>query len=206
MEIAGVENLFAALREKRLLSLALKLVAGPRTPLELIDEKDAAADIGGAGAPSPRGCRRSCGGSVEFFDPERYNAAALGAGECSLRHDRARRVGWSRSVSTGAITQVLDELDLPSAPLIEVRASTIQGRYRGFSPVGGAASEAGHRRARCSKRPRSDGRSTMLPPVLDGATETALPRSAEGRVHRGAAWVWSLHRPPPRFGLRTEYW
>jgi putative ABC transport system ATP-binding protein len=73
METAGVENLLQPPRE-RLLSLAFKLVAA-RDPLDLIDEQ-MQGRILEARRAFAAGLPEELRGSVEFFDPERYNAAA----------------------------------------------------------------------------------------------------------------------------------
>jgi putative ABC transport system ATP-binding protein len=73
MEIAGVESLLQPSRE-RLLSLALKLVAA-RDPLDLIDEKMQQRILEARRAFAD-GLPQSLRSAVDFFDPERYIAAA----------------------------------------------------------------------------------------------------------------------------------
>jgi ABC-type multidrug transport system fused ATPase/permease subunit len=73
MEMAGIESLLKPPRE-RLLSLAFKLVAA-RDPLDLIDEK-LQQRILQARRAFAEGLPEALRGSVEFFDLERYNAAA----------------------------------------------------------------------------------------------------------------------------------
>src|SRR6185437_8441499 len=73
MEGAGVEALLQPPRE-RLLSLAFRLVAA-RDPLDLIDEK-IQQRILEARRVFAEELPEELHGAVEFFDPERYNAAA----------------------------------------------------------------------------------------------------------------------------------
>src|SRR6202035_991910 len=108
MEIAGVEKLLQPPRE-RLLSLAFKLVAA-RDPLDLIDEK-MQQRILEARRAFAAGLPEELRGSVEFFDPERYNAAAS-VQENVLFGTIVRGESGGRERVHAAITEALDELDL----------------------------------------------------------------------------------------------
>ncbi|HEX4617168.1 MAG TPA: ABC transporter transmembrane domain-containing protein [Stellaceae bacterium] len=186
MEIAGVENLLQPPRE-RLLSLAFKLVAA-RDPLDLIDEKMqerilAARRAFAAGLPD------ELRGSVEFFDPERYNAAAS-VQENVLFGTIVRGESGGRERVHAAITEVLDELGLRGA-LIEV------GLDYPVGTGGSRLSEAQRQKLAIAgavlKRPDLMALNDATA-VLDGATETALLDRLKAEF-AGRSLVWSLHRP-----------
>jgi len=115
MEMAGVESLLQPPREK-LLSIAFKLIAA-RDPLELIDEK-MQQRILEARRVFAQGLPDNLRGSVEFFDPERYNAAAP-VQENVLFGTIVRGESGGRERVQAAITAVLAELGLRET-LIEV--------------------------------------------------------------------------------------
>jgi putative ABC transport system ATP-binding protein len=186
MEIAGVEKLLQPPRE-RLLSLAFKLVAA-RDPLDLIDEKMQqrileARRAFAAGLPEElRGC-------VEFFDPERYNAAAS-VQENVLFGTIVRGESGGRERVHAAITEVLDELGLRRT-LIEV------GLDYPVGTGGSRLSEAQRQKLAVAgavlKRPDLMALNDATA-VLDGATETALLDRLKAEF-AGRSLVWSLHRP-----------
>ncbi len=186
MEIAGVEKLLQPPRE-RLLSLAFKLVAA-RDPLDLIDEKMQqrileARRAFGTGLPE------ELRGSVEFFDPERYNAAAS-VQENVLFGTIVRGELGSRERVRAAISEVLDELDLRRI-LIEV------GLDYPVGTGGSRLSEAQRQKLAIAsavlKRPDLMALNDATA-VLDGATETALLERLKLEFS-DRSLVWSLHRP-----------
>ena len=186
MEIAGVEKLLQPPRE-RLLSLAFKLVSA-RDPLDLIDEKMQqrileARRAFAAGLPEElRGC-------VEFFDPERYNAAAS-VQENVLFGTIVRGESGGRERVHAAITEVLDELELRRT-LIEV------GLDYPVGTGGSRLSEAQRQKLAIAsavlKRPDLMALNDATA-VLDGAMETAVLDRLKAEF-TGRSLVWSLHRP-----------
>ena len=186
MEIAGVEKLLQPPRE-RLLSLAFKLVSA-RDPLDLIDEKMQqrileARRTFAAGLPEElRGC-------VEFFDPERYNAAAS-VQENVLFGTIVRGESGGRERVHAAITEVLDELELRRT-LIEV------GLDYPVGTGGSRLSEAQRQKLAIAsavlKRPDLMALNDATA-VLDGAIETAVLDRLKAEF-TGRSLVWSLHRP-----------
>ena len=186
METAGVENLLQPPRE-RLLSLAFKLVAA-RDPLELIDEK-MQQRILEARRAFAAGLPEELRGSVEFFDPERYNAAAS-VQENVLFGTIVRGESGGRERVHAAITEVLDELDLRRT-LIEV------GLDYPVGTGGSRLSEAQRQKLAIAgavlKRPDLMALNDATA-VLDGATETALLDRLKAEF-AGRSLVWSLHRP-----------
>ena len=186
MEIAGVEKLLQPPRE-RLLSLAFKLVSA-RDPLDLIDEKMQqrileARRAFAAGLPEElRGC-------VEFFDPERYNAAAS-VQENVLFGTIVRGESGGRERVHAAITEVLDELELRRT-LIEV------GLDYPVGTGGSRLSEAQRQKLAIAsavlKRPDLMALNDATA-VLDGAIETAVLDRLKAEF-TGRSLVWSLHRP-----------
>ena len=186
MEIAGVEKLLQPPRE-RLLSLAFKLVAA-RDPLDLIDEK-MQERILEARRAFAAGLPEELRGSVEFFDPERYNAAAS-VQENVLFGTIVRGESGGRERVHAAITQVLDELDLRRA-LIEV------GLDYPVGTGGSRLSEAQRQKLAIAgavlKRPDLMALNDATA-VLDGATETALLERLKAEF-AGRSLLWSLHRP-----------
>jgi putative ABC transport system ATP-binding protein len=186
MEIAGVEKLLQPPRE-RLLSLAFKVVAA-RDPLDLIDEK-MQQRILEARRAFAAGLPEELRGSVEFFDPERYNAAAS-VQENVLFGTIVRGESGGRERVHAAITQVLDELDLRRA-LIEV------GLDYQVGTGGSRLSEAQRQKLAIAgavlKRPDLMALNDATA-VLDGATETALLDRLKAEF-TGRSLVWSLHRP-----------
>ena len=186
MERAGVESLLQPPRE-RLLSLAFKLVAA-RDPLDLIDEKMQQRILEARrafAADLPEDLR----GSVEFFDPERYNAAAP-VQENVLFGTIIRGESGSRERVHAAITEVLDELGLRGT-LIEVGLDY---------PVG----TGGSRLSEAQRQKLAIARAVLKRPdlvalndataVLDGASETAILEALKAEFAEHSL-VWSLHRP-----------
>jgi energy-coupling factor transporter ATP-binding protein EcfA2 len=186
MEIAGVEKLLQPPRE-RLLSLAFKLVAA-RDPLELIDEKMQQRVLEARRAFAA-GLPEELRGSVEFFDPERYNSAAS-VQENVLFGTIVRGESGGRERVHAAITEVLDELDLRRT-LIEV------GLDYPVGTGGSRLSEAQRQKLAIAgavlKRPDLMALNDATA-VLDGATETALLDRLKAEFAERSL-VWSLHRP-----------
>jgi putative ABC transport system ATP-binding protein len=185
MERAGVESLLQPPRE-RLLSLAFKLVAA-RDPLDLIDEK-MQQRILQARRAFAEGLPEDLRASVEFFDPERYNAAAP-VQENVIFGTIVRGESGSRERVYSAITEVLDELGLRGT-LIEVGLEY---------PVG----NGGSRLSEAQRQKLAIARAVLKRPdivalndataVLDGATEaTIIERLKTEFAERSL--VWSLHR------------
>jgi ABC-type multidrug transport system fused ATPase/permease subunit len=186
MEIAGVEKLLQPPRE-RLLSLAFKLVAA-RDPLDLIDEK-MQQRILEARRAFAAGLPEELRGSVEFFDPERYNAAAS-VQENVLFGTIVRGESGGRERVHAAITEVLEELGLRRT-LIEV------GLDYPVGTGGSRLSEAQRQKLAIAsavlKRPDLMALNDATA-VLDGATETALLERLKLEF-ADRSLVWSLHRP-----------
>jgi ABC-type multidrug transport system fused ATPase/permease subunit len=186
MEIAGVEKLLQPPRE-RLLSLAFKLVAA-RDPLDLIDEKMQQRILEARRAFAAR-LPEELRGSVEFFDPERYNAAAS-VQENVLFGTIVRGESGGRERVRAAITEVLDELDLRRS-LIEV------GLDYPVGTGGSRLSEVQRQKLAIAgavlKRPDLMALNDATA-VLDGATETALLERLKAEFAERSL-VWSLHRP-----------
>jgi putative ABC transport system ATP-binding protein len=186
METAGVEKLLQPPRE-RLLSLAFKLVAA-RDPLDLIDEK-MQQRILEARRAFAAGPPEELRGSVEFFDPERYNAAAS-VQENVLFGTIVRGESGGRERVHAAIAEALDELDL-RRNLIEV------GLDYPVGTGGSRLSEAQRQKLAIAgavlKRPDLMALNDATA-VLDGATETALLDRLKTEF-AGRSLVWSLHRP-----------
>jgi putative ABC transport system ATP-binding protein len=186
MERAGVESLLQPPRE-RLLSLAFKLVAA-RDPLDLIDEKMQKRILQARRAFAedlPEDQRAS----VEFFDPERYNAAAP-VQENVLFGTIIRGESGSRERVYAAITEVIDELGLRGT-LIEIGLDY---------PVG----TGGSRLSEAQRQKLAIARAVLKRPdlvalndataVLDGATEAAILERLKTEFSERSL-VWSLHRP-----------
>src|SRR6516162_852425 len=186
MEIAGVEKLLQPPRE-RLLSLAFKLVAA-RDPLDLIDDK-LQQRILEARRAFAAGLPEELRGSVEFFDPERYNAAAS-VQENVLFGTIVRGESGGRERVHAAITEVLDELGLRRI-LIEV------GLDYPVGTGGSRLSEVQRQKlaiaAAVLKRPDLMALNDATA-VLDGTTETALLERLKAEFAERSL-VWSLHRP-----------
>jgi putative ABC transport system ATP-binding protein len=186
MEIAGVENLLQPPRE-RLLSLALKLVAA-RDPLDLIDEK-MQQRILEARRAFAAGLPEELRSSVEFFDPERYNAAAS-MQENVLFGTIVRGESGGRDRVHAAVTEVLDELGLRRT-LIAV------GLDYPVGTGGSRLSEAQRQKLAIAsavlKRPDLMALNDATA-VLDGTTETALLERLKTEFAERSL-VWSLHRP-----------
>jgi putative ABC transport system ATP-binding protein len=186
MDIAGVENLLQPPRE-RLLSLALKLVAA-RDPLDLIDEK-MQQRILEARRAFAAGLPEELRSSVEFFDPERYNAAAS-MQENVLFGTIVRGESGGRDRVHAAVTEVLDELGLRRT-LIAVGLDY---------PVG----TGGSRLSEAQRQKLAIASAVLKCPdlmalndataVLDGTTETALLERLKTEFAERSL-VWSLHRP-----------
>src|SRR5216684_1654685 len=185
MERAGVESLLQPPRE-RLLSLAFKLVAA-RDPLDLIDEK-MQQRILQARRAFAEGLPEDLRASVEFFDPERYNAAAP-VQENVIFGTIVRGESGSRERVYSAITEVLDELGLRGT-LIEVGLEY---------PVG----NGGSRLSEAQRQKLAIARAVLKRPdivalndataVLDGATEAAIIERLKTEFAERSL-VWSLHR------------
>jgi putative ABC transport system ATP-binding protein len=186
MERAGVESLLQPPRE-RLLSLAFKLVAA-RDPLDLIDEK-MQRRILQARRAFAEGLPEELRGSVEFFEPDKYNAAAP-VQENVLFGTIIRGEAGGRERVYAAITEVLDELDLRGT-LIEVGLDY---------PVG----TGGSRLSEVQRQKLAIARAILKRPdilalndataVLDSATESNLVDRLKAEFAERSL-VWSLHRP-----------
>jgi putative ABC transport system ATP-binding protein len=185
MEMAGVESLLQPPRE-RLLSLALKLVAA-RDPLDLIDEK-MQQRILEARRAFAEGLPQDLRGSVEFFDPERYNAAAP-VQENVLFGTIVRAEWGGRERVHAAITAVLGELGLRGT-LIEV------GLDYQVGTGGSRLSETQRQKLAIAraviKRPDLVALSDATS-VLDSATETAILERLKAEF-ADRSLVWSLQR------------
>jgi putative ABC transport system ATP-binding protein len=185
MERAGVESLLQPPRE-RLLSLAFKLIAA-RDPLDLIDDQ-LQQRILQARRAFAEGLPEELRGSVEFFDPERYNAAAP-VQENVLFGTIVRGESGSRERVYAAITAVLDELGLRGT-LIEVGLDY---------PVG----NGGSRLSEAQRQKLAIARAVLKRPdiitlndataVLDSATETTILERLKAEFAERSL-VWSLHR------------
>jgi putative ABC transport system ATP-binding protein len=185
MERAGVESLLQPPRE-RLLSLALKLVAA-RDPLDLIDEQ-MQQRILQARRAFAEGLPEDLRTSVEFFDPERYNAAAP-VQENVIFGTIVRGESGGRERVYSAITEVLDELGLRGT-LIEVGLEY---------PVG----NGGSRLSEAQRQKLAIARAVIKRPdivalndataVLDAATEAAIIERLKTEFAERSL-VWSLHR------------
>jgi putative ABC transport system ATP-binding protein len=186
MEIAGVENLLQPPREQ-LLSLAFKLIAA-RDPLDLIDE-DMQRRILEARHAFAAGLPEDLRGSVEFFEPGRYNAAAS-IQENVLFGTIVRGESGGRERVHAAITKVLDELGL-RLTLIAV------GLDYPVGTGGSRLSEAQRQKLAIAsavlKRPDLMALNDATA-VLDGVTETALLERLKAEF-AGRSLIWSLHRP-----------
>ena len=186
MEAAGVENLLQPPRE-RLLSLAFKLVAA-RDPLDLIDEQMQGRLLEARRAFAA-GLPEELRGSVEFFDPGRYNAAAS-VQENVLFGTIVRGESGGRERVHAAIAEVLDELDLRRT-LIDV------GLDYPVGTGGSRLSEAQRQKLAIAvavlKRPDLMALNDATA-VLDGATEIALLERLKAEFAERSL-VWSLHRP-----------
>ncbi|MBO0735485.1 MAG: ATP-binding cassette domain-containing protein [Alphaproteobacteria bacterium] len=186
MENAGVESLMQSPRE-RLLSLALKLIA-TRDPLELIDES-MQRRILQARRLFAEGLPENLRGSVEFFDPGRYNTAAP-VQENVLFGTIARGESGGRERVHLAIAEVLDELGLRGT-LIEV------GLDYQVGTGGSRLSEAQRQKLAIAtailKRPDLLALNDATA-VLDNATETAILERVKSEFAKRSL-VWSLHRP-----------
>jgi ABC-type multidrug transport system fused ATPase/permease subunit len=186
METAGVENLLQPPRE-RLLSLAFKLVAA-RDPLDLIDAKLQQRILEARRAFAAR-LPEELRSSVEFFDPERYNAAAS-IQENVLFGTVVRGESGGREHVHTAITEVLDELGLRRT-LIEV------GLDYSVGTGGSRLSEAQRQKLAIAtavlKRPDLMALNDATA-VLDGVTEIALLDRLKAEFAERSL-VWSLHRP-----------
>jgi putative ABC transport system ATP-binding protein len=186
MESAGVEALLQPPRE-RLLSLAFKLVAA-RDPLDLIDE-NVQRRILEARHAFAEGLPEDLRSAVEFFDPEKYNAAAS-VQENVLFGTIVRGESGGRERVHTAITEVIDELGLRRT-LIDVGLDYPVG-------TGGSRLSEGQRQklaiaTAVLKRPNIMALNDATA-VLDGTTESALLDRLKAEF-AGRSLVWSLHRP-----------
>jgi putative ABC transport system ATP-binding protein len=186
MERAGAESLLQPPREQ-LLSLAFKLIAA-RDPLDLIDE-EMQQRILEARRSFAEGLPEDLRGSVEFFDPARYNAAAQ-VQENVLFGTVVRGEAGNRERVHAAITEVIDELGLRGT-MIEV------GLDYPVGTGGSRLSEAQRQKLAIAtailKRPDLVALNDATA-VLDGATETAMLERLKTEF-TGRSLVWSLHRP-----------
>jgi putative ABC transport system ATP-binding protein len=186
MEMAGIQSLLQPPRE-RLLSLALKLVAA-RDPLDLLDEQMQERILHARRAFAeglPQGLR----GSVEFFDPQRYNAAAP-VQENVLFGTVVRGELGGRERIQEAITEVLDELGLRRA-LIEVGLDYPVGT--GGSRLSDAQRQKLAIAAALLKRPDLLALNDATA-VLDGAAENLILERLKTEFAERTL-VWSLARP-----------
>jgi putative ABC transport system ATP-binding protein len=183
---SGIENLPPEERG-RLLGLGLKLVAA-RDPLGLVGETlqqrviEARRNFAAGLPPELRG-------SVEFFDPERYNAAAS-IQENVLFGTILRGEAGSRERIYAAMTEVLDELAL---------SDTVTGVGLDYQVGTGGLRLAEAQRQKIAiaiallKRPDlvvfNDATA-----VLDGVTEAAVIDRLKQELN-GRSLVCSLHRP-----------
>src|SRR5262249_11338623 len=183
MEIGGVERGVQGEGE-RVLSLGRKLVAA-RDPLDLIDEQ-MQQRILEARQAFASGLPRELQGSVEFFDPERYNAAAS-VQENVLFGTIVRGESGGRERAHGAITEVLEELGLRRI-LIEV------GLDYPVGTGGSRLSEAQRQKLAIAsavlKRPDPIALNDATA-VFDGTTEIALLDRLKAEF-AGRSLVWSL--------------
>ena len=186
MEMAGIESLLRPPRE-RLLSLAFKLVAA-RDPLDLLDEK-MQQRILQARHTFSESLPADLRGAVEFFDPERYNAAAS-VQENVLFGTIVRGELGGRERVHAAITEVLDELGLRRT-LIEV------GLDYSVGTGGSRLSEAQRQKLAIAsallKRPDILALYDATA-VLDGAAETSILERLKVEFAERSL-IWSLHRP-----------
>jgi putative ABC transport system ATP-binding protein len=186
MERAGIESLLQPPRE-RLLSLAFKVVAA-RDPLELIDDR-MQQRILQARRAFAQGLPQDLRGSVEFFDPQRYNAAAP-VQENVLFGTIVRSELGGRERVHAAITEVLNELGLRGA-LIAV------GLDYPVGTGGSRLSEAQRQKlaiaAALLKRPDLLALNDATA-VLDGITENLILERLKAEFAERSL-VWSLHRP-----------
>jgi energy-coupling factor transporter ATP-binding protein EcfA2 len=182
----GVDGLLPAER-LRLLGLGLKLVAA-RDPLGLVDEA-MQQRILQARRNFAEGLPKELRGSVEFFDPERYNAAAS-IQENMLFGTILRGEAGSRERINGAMSELLSELGL---------RETIIGVGLDY-PVG----TGGLRLSETQRQKVAIAIAILKRPdlvvfndataVLDGATETAIIDRVKHELD-GRSLVCSLHRP-----------
>jgi len=186
IDSAGMDSLLPGDRV-RLLGLGLKLVAA-RDPLGLLGE-GMQQRILEARQKFAEGLPAQLRGSVEFFDPERYNAAAS-IQENVLFGTILRGEAGSRERVYAAMGEVLDELGL-RATLTSVGLDYPVG-------TGGLRlSEAQRQKVAIAvallKRPDlvvfNDATA-----VLDGITETAIIERVKHELN-GRSLVCSLHRP-----------
>jgi putative ABC transport system ATP-binding protein len=182
----GIENLLPQERV-RLLGLALRLIAA-RDPLGLVDQTmqkrilQARRDFA-AGLPD------ELRGSVEFFDPERYNAAASIL-ENVLFGTIVRGEAGTRERIFAAMSEVLDELRLREA-VVAV------GLDYPVGTGGSRLSEIQRQKIAIAvavlKRPDFIAFNDATA-VLDGATEAAIVERLKHELD-GRSLVCSLHRP-----------
>jgi ABC-type multidrug transport system fused ATPase/permease subunit len=188
MEKAGIQDLTLA-EQVRLVSVAFKLVAA-RDPLGLVDEalqqrileaRQAFAD----------GLPQALQGAVEFFDPERYNAAAS-VQENVLFGTILRGEVDNRERIHGATTEVLDELGLRPT-IVEL------GLQYPVGAGGSRLSEAQRQKMAIAiavlKRPDLVALSDATV-VLDGETEAAIFERLQQEL-AGRSLFCSLSRPRP---------
>jgi putative ABC transport system ATP-binding protein len=182
----GIENLLPEERA-RLLGLALKLIAA-RDPLGLVDQTMQSRILAARrsfAAGLPEGLR----GSVEFFDPERYNAAASVL-ENLLFGTIVRGEAGTRERINTAMSEVLDELGLRET-IIAV------GLDYPVGTGGSRLSESQRQKIAIAvavlKRPDLVAFNDATA-VLDGATEAAIIERLK-RELKGRSLVCSLHRP-----------
>ncbi len=185
MEKAGVQGL-APEERARLVALAFKLVAA-RDPLGLVDE-GLQQRILRARQAFAENLPEKLQGSVEFFDPERYNAAAS-LQENVLFGSILRGEADARERIHAAITEVLDELGLRRT-IVEL------GLQYPVGTGGSRLSEAQRQKMAIAtavlKRPDLVALSDATA-VLDNETEAAILARLQQEL-AGRSLVCSLHR------------
>ncbi len=182
----GIDNLLPEERA-RLIGLALRLIA-TRDPLGLLDEA-LQQRILEARRSFAAGLPEDLRGSVEFFDPERYNAAAS-IQENVLFGTIVRGEAGTRERINGTMSQVLDELGLRET-IIAV------GLDYPVGTGGSRLSETQRQKiaiaAAVLKRPDIVAFNDATA-VLDGPTEAAIIERLKHEL-AGRSLVCSLHRP-----------
>ncbi len=182
----GIDNLLPEERA-RLIGLALRLV-GARDPLGLLDET-VQRRILAARRSFAAGLPEELRGSVEFFDPERYNTAAS-IQENVLFGTIVRGEAGSRERINGTMSEVLDELGLRETIIVV-------GLDYPVGTGGSRLSETQRQKIAIAvavlKRPDIVALNDATA-VLDGSTEAAILDRLKHELN-GRSLVCSLHRP-----------
>jgi putative ABC transport system ATP-binding protein len=182
----GIDNLLSEERA-RLIGLALRLVAA-RDPLGLVDEP-LQRRILQARRSFAAGLPEELRGSVEFFDPERYNAAAS-IQENVLFGTIVRGEAGSRERINATMSEVLDELGLRQTIIVV-------GLDYPVGTGGSRLSETQRQKiaiaAAVLKRPDVVAFNDATA-VLDGPTEATIIERLKHEL-KGRSLVCSLHRP-----------